>query len=339
MTPHLVDQGPALEVSVTAGKPVIVTVPIMHAMDIACDWLAAARPVLRALLLRHGNVYLRGLPISSSEDFAVIRDIFLASRAQYKEKATPRSSYGNDIFSSTDLPAMQAIRLHNENSYTLEFPGVLGFCCLEAPDEGGATTIADSRQVLANVPRAIADRFRVSGWRLVRHYKKQVSLPWNVAFGTDERSRVEAYCEANKISARWIGEDGLATTQRRPAIIRHPATGEESWFNHVAFWNSWALDDDVREVLVDTYGADGLPFETFLGDGQLLTQDDVRQLMDAYDAATCREQWRKGDVMFVDNILCAHGRDAFRGSRRVLVAMGEPVAMTDCSPFPQPSAT
>ncbi len=329
--------GADLAPTIAPGKPVMVTAPALPDMAAAREWLAARRDALRSLMLVHGHFFLRGLPVASSEDFAVVRDALLAERAQYKEKATPRSSYGNDIFSSTDLPAIQAIRLHNENSYTLDFPGVLAFACLEAPHSGGATTIADVRRVLAAIPPTLAARFRKHGWLLARNYNQHISLPWTAAFGTEDRAHVQAYGEQQRVAIRWKPDDSLATTQRRPAVITHPVTNEEVWFNHVAFWNSASLDEDVREVLIDTYGADGLPFETYLGDGQPLTPDEVRQLNDAYDLATCRESWRPGDVMFVDNILCAHGRDAFEGPRRVVVAMGEPVSLSDCRPSPPPS--
>jgi alpha-ketoglutarate-dependent taurine dioxygenase len=319
------------------GKPVMVAVPPLPNIEGAQGWLTERRPALRALMHEHGHVYLRGLPIATSDDFAAVRDVLLDERASYKEKATPRSNYGKDIYSSTDLPSIQSIRLHNENSYTLDFPGVLAFCCIEAPSSGGATTIADVRDVLRAIPETLTRSFRERGWRLVRNYNGHVSLPWTAAFATDDRSEVLTYCERNRISAQWIGAEGLRTVQRRPAIIRHPVTGEEVWFNHVAFWNSASLEDDVREVLTDTYGVDGLPFETMFGDGTVLSVDEVRQLNNAYDSVTRRESWRQGDVMLVDNILCAHGRDAYAGARRVLVAMGEPVRLADCHPSPAPA--
>jgi alpha-ketoglutarate-dependent taurine dioxygenase len=33
--------------------------------------------------------------------------------------------------------------------------------------------------------------------------------------------------------------------------------------------------------------------------------------------------WRPGDVLLIDNVLVAHGRRPFEGSRRVLVAMSD----------------
>ncbi|SDW73972.1 TauD/TfdA family dioxygenase [Lysobacter enzymogenes] len=327
-----------IEPQFAPGKPVIVHAPALPDMDAARDWLDGRREALLALLREQGNFLLRGLPVSSAEDFAVVRDALIAHRAQYKEKATPRRGYGNDIYSSTEIPPMHVIRQHNENSYTLDFPGMLAFCCLQAPDSGGATPIADVRKVLSAVPPELAQRFRRHGWLLLRNYNSQVSLPWTTSFATTERAEVEAYCEQHLISATWNDDDSLTTRQYRPAVVAHPVTGEEVWFNHVAFWNSFSLDEELREVLVENYGPTGLPFETFLGDGSALSADEVAALNQAYDRYTCRESWQRGDVMVVDNILCSHGREAYTGQRRVVVAMGEPISMLDCPHSPPPRA-
>ena len=107
----------------------------------------------------------------------------------------------------------------------------------------------------------------------------------------------------------------------------------------MAFWNKWTLDPDVRDVLVDAFGADGMPFGTFLGDGTALTEEEAGALNRAYDQVTRRETWRPGDLMLVDNVLCAHGRDAFRGDRKIVVSMGDPISLDTCSPTTAPAAS
>jgi alpha-ketoglutarate-dependent taurine dioxygenase len=328
-----------LELSRDAGKPAIVHAPRAASMEAAVEWLAEHRTALRAELSRSGALMVRGLPIGDAAAFARVRDVMMSRRAGYKEKATPRTDFGEGVFSSTDLPAVQPIRLHNENSYTLDFPGMLLFGCVIAPEEGGATTVGDMRQALRMVPAAIRDRFARYGWLLVRNFSELAGLPWQQSFATEDPAVVEAYCQENVIGYEWLDAETLRTRQRRSAIVTHPLTGEQSWFNHFAFWNRWTLDPDVREVLLDTYGDDGLPFETRVGDGSALTQAEVEELNQVYAAVTVRESWQRGDLLFVDNILSAHGREAFRGDRKILVAMGEPVTLAECRPATMPATT
>lgn len=325
--------------TVEAGKPATLTIPPFEDIVDACNWLRSAHPQITAGLHEHGAVYLRGLPVDTVDAFGLVRDVLIPQRTPYREKATPRSSFGNDIYSSTDLPPSQPIRMHNENSYTLTFPGLLMFACLTAPEEGGATPVADCRRILRSLPTGLVERMRATGWLLTRNYSEHISLDWQTAFAADSKEQVEQYCAENLISCVWDDADRLRTAQLRPGILMHPETGEEVWFNHLAFWSSWGLDPDIREALIDEFGPDGLPFETGFGDGEWLTREELEVISAAYTEATVRETWQPGDVMLVDNILTAHGRDAFRGARKIVVAMGDPVDVQACRPTVAPAAT
>lgn len=323
--------GLRLDIQLEAGAPPMIVTPDLPTLADALDWLRSVDDDLRAAMRSHGVLYLHGLPVLGVQDFGAIRDQIITKRTPYREKATPRHSYGDDVLSSTDLPAAQPIRMHNENSYTLDFPGTLLFCCLTAPAEGGATPVADCRAVLRGMPEHLVRRMRSSGWALRRNYSDLVSLDWRTAFAADRSAQVEAYCAENLIATRWSGGN-LSTGQIRAGVITHPHTGDEVWFNHMAFWNSWSLDEEVRGSLVDEFGTDGLPFDTSFGDGEPVTKEDIAAINAAYAAATMRRSWQPGDVMIVDNILAAHGREPFRGDRRIVVAMGNPVSVRDCRP-------
>ena len=58
----------------------------------------------------------------------------------------------------------------------------------------------------------------------------------------------------------------------------------------------------------------------------------MQLLNDAYEASTVREPWEAGDLLLVDNIRTAHCREPFTGPRDVVVAMGDPVRLTNTRP-------
>ncbi|MFC4587072.1 TauD/TfdA family dioxygenase [Sphaerisporangium corydalis] len=320
--------------TVDPGRPATAYVAGVDTIERATRWLTARRERVRELLDEHGALFLRGLPIADAAGFAAVRDAVLDERAPYQEKATPRTDFGDGVFSSTDLPPAHTIRMHNENSYTLTFPGILMFCCLTAPRTGGATPVADCREVLRNLPGELAERFRGTGWSLLRNYGENISLDWRTAFNATSADQVEKYCAENLITYRWGEHDTLRTGQVRPAVIRHPRTGDEVWFNHAAFWSEHSLEPEIRDVLLQELGREGLPFNTRHGDGTEFTAEEVGAINAAYDAAVVRRAWQAGDLLIVDNLLAAHGRDAFRGDRKIVVAMGEPVSIHDCRPVP-----
>lgn len=86
------------------GKPVVVHTPAGADLTAAVAWLTAHRADIQAELHRSGAVLLRGLPVEDAASFAAARDALIQQRAGYKEKATPRTDFGEGVFSSTDLP-------------------------------------------------------------------------------------------------------------------------------------------------------------------------------------------------------------------------------------------
>jgi alpha-ketoglutarate-dependent taurine dioxygenase len=236
------------------------------------------------------------------------------------------------VDSSTPWPQNQPRCMHHELSYTLEFPGLMMFACLDAPADGGATAVADSQAVLDALPADLVERFEREGWLLTRSYNDEIGASVAEAFGTDDREAVESYCRANAIEFEWQPDGGLRTKQRRSAVVHHPVSGRRCWFNQIAFLNEWTMAPEVREYLVEVYGADGLPFNTRFGGGDPVGEDVVELLNEVYDAHTLREPWEAGDLLLVDNVRTAHSREAFEGEREVLVGLGNPVRLADCAP-------
>jgi alpha-ketoglutarate-dependent taurine dioxygenase len=315
----------ALDVDLRPGRPPLL---LVDAAGSAPRWAAEHREALREVAAEHGSVLVRGLGVrDATEAESVFRQLADPLMTE-KEAFAPRQTYADGVYSSLKWPSNQPMCMHHELSYTLEVPSLLLFACLVAPAHGGATALADSADVLDALPTDLVDRFEREGWLLTRSYNDEIGATLDEAFGTDDRGAIESYCRANAIELEWQPDGGLRTTQRRSAVVRHPTIGRRCWFNQVAFLNEWTLDPEVREFLVDVYGAESLPFNTRFGNGDPIDEDVVALLNEVYEANTAREPWQAGDLMLVDNIRTAHSREAFEGPREVVVAMADPVVTT-----------
>ncbi|MEU1407593.1 TauD/TfdA family dioxygenase [Streptomyces sp. NPDC005728] len=319
-----------LKVDLNPGKT-----PILH-VDTpgnASAWAADHRHALRTLAAEHGALLVRGLYLRDADRASgVLRGLAPALMTD-REAFAPRRIHTPGVYSTSAWPPNQPMCMHHELSYTLQPPGLMLFACLTAPTTGGATAIADAAAVLEALPIELVQRFEQEGWLLSRTYNDEIGAPYSEAFGTDDRGAVEDYCRAGGIECDWQPDGSLRTRQRRPAVTVHPVTGRRCWFNQVAFLNEWTIEPEIREYLVDVYGAESLPFNTRFGSGDPIGPDIIQLLNNTYAAHTAREPWRAGDLMLVDNVRTAHSREAFQGPRDVLVAMAEPL-----SPAPWPQA-
>src|SRR5258708_6094557 len=294
-----------LEVDMRPGRPPLLRV---EAPGDAPGWAAEHRDALRAVVAEHGSLLIRGLRLrDAAETGAVFRR--LGSLMSEKEAFAPRRRYSDGVYSSSKWPPNQAMCMHHELSYTLDFPGLMLFACLVAPADAGATPVADSPTVLRKLPAELVERFERAGWLLVRNSNAYIRSSVAEAFVTDDRRAVESYCRANAIKFEWRPDGGLRTWQRRSAVVRHPLTGQRCWFNQIAFLSEWTIDPELREYLVDEYGGDGLPFNTPVGNRYALDADVVQLINEVYEANPAREPWQAGGLMLVDNGRTPHRRE------------------------------
>lgn len=306
------------------GLPALVraTVP---GVDLA-DWLARSAATVDELAGRAGAVLFRGFEVRSADDFRVVMDALSGEVLGYGERSSPRTQVSDGVYTSTEHPADQPIVLHNEQSYARDWPLRITFFCETPPGAGGRTPLADSRRLLARLSPETVARFDRLGVRYVRNYIPGISLSWRDAFQVETKAEVAEYCAKADIHCEWVGSEHLRTYQVRPAVHEQPRTGERTWFNHALFFHVSSLPDEVSSGLLSALAEEDLPYHTFYGDGTPIAPETIDELRTAYALETVGFDWCRGDVLVVENMLVAHGREPFSGPRRILAAMSDPMS-------------
>jgi alpha-ketoglutarate-dependent taurine dioxygenase len=305
------------------GNRPLVLRPSVPDLDVAA-WAHQNRETIETLLLEHRALLFRGFQVSTTEDL----NTFVSATSsgpllEYKDRSTPRFEVGNGIYVSTIYPNDQHIQLHNEGTYWKVWPRKIYFCCLQPATEGGETPTGDVREIYQQINPDVRNEFEAKQVMYVRNYNPGVGLPWTDVFQTDDRSMVEEYAKQNSIQLEWLKDGNLRTKQVRPAVRIHPSTGERVWFNHAAFFHVTSLDADVREVLLSSYGEQGLPYNTYFGDGTRIDESAIEHIRQVYQSEKSAFLWEKGDILLLDNMSIAHGRYPYTGQRNVIVAMTE----------------
>lgn len=288
--------------------------------------LAALAELARTRLHKVGGLLLRGFDVLGEQAFQQLVRSFGHELLSYEFGSTPRKAVEQGVYTSTEYPAHQVIPLHNEQSYTLQWPLKIWFHCVQPSAEGGETPIADSRLIYQRIDPALRQRFTDKRLMYVRNYGNGLDLPWQQAFNSEERQVVEAFCRANRIDFEWKDDGELRTRQVCQASARHPISQDMVWFNQAHLFHVSNLAPAVREGLLAVVEDPlDLPRNVYYGDGSPLEDSALEEIRGVLDACTLRFPWQQGDVLMLDNMLVAHGRASFKGARKVIVAMAEPV--------------
>ncbi|WP_395607831.1 amino acid adenylation domain-containing protein [Pseudomonas sp. B22129] len=298
---------------------------LMEPMDPGLDlvaWIKDNRALVEEKLARHAGILFRGFALRDIHDFEAFAEAVQPGLyGQYGD--LPKKEGGKNTYRSTPYPEKKMILFHNESSHQDRWPRKQLFFCEQPSPVGGATPVVDCRQMYLKLPAAIRQRFEDKGLLYVRTFADKLDVSWQHFFKTDVRADVEARCLAAGIAWTWLDNDELQIRTPCPAIIRHPVTGEKTFFNQVQLHHIFCLDPDVREDLLALFGEQRMPRHVYYGDGSPIEDEVMALVGELYEACAVRFDWHKGDVILLDNMLAAHARDPFEGPRKIVVAMGE----------------
>ena len=286
------------------------------------DWAKNSRTLIETKLQQHGAILFRGFTeplVSTFEQFAlgICPQLF----GEYGD--LPREGMGGKVYGSTPYPADQTIFFHNESSHLHRWPMKIWFFCVQPAQSGGETPIVDCRKVYQLLDPKLREKFAQKQLMYVRNYTDGLDVSWQEFFKTAHKTEVEQYCRQAGIEFEWKDGNKLRTCKRRPAIAKHPKTGEMVFFNQLPLHHISCLDTAVRNSLLSVFGEGNLPRNVYYGDGTAIEDSVMAEIQAVYQQATVSFPWQAGDILMLDNMLAAHSRNPFVGPRKIVVAMGE----------------
>lgn len=295
------------------------------------------REFFRKQLLKCGGLLFRGFPTDTVDEFVgTLEALNLGNSVDYIGGGAPRVKVKGGVYTSTEAPPGIKIHLHNEMSFTPKYPDHIYFYCETPPEKGGETFIGDARKIYDDIDPKIREKFVNNGLKYIsRYYHKSMIMDlmnkiqrghktWIDVFDTSEKNEVEKKCKENQIGYQWLPNDWLQLNRVRPAVMEHPETKENIWFNQVHLFDynprfiGW-----LRYIGMKMFYCrkDTLVDEIRYADDSKISRKDIYHVHDVLDKNSIYFPWQKGDIMVLDNILTMHGRAPFSGKRRVLTAM------------------
>ncbi|CAF0910437.1 unnamed protein product, partial [Didymodactylos carnosus] len=281
-------------------------------------------------LTRCGALLFRDFDVTTSDQFAQVAQALAATNKSfldYKDGISKRLHIAKNVFTSTEYPKHADMALHNEMSYATEMPTQILFFCEVSPASGcgDETPIGDSREIYRSIDPMIRAAFinrRLLYIHNMPNHDQGIGKSWQDTYQTESREEVERFLREKNIDFIWLPNGGLRTTRSVDAVKKHPLTGDWLWCNHAHLFHPSDLPLETRRTLEARLKPMDMPKNCFFADNkeaipvEYLTH--VRQVLQTHQI---KWTWQRGDVLVLDNYRTAHGRAAFSGDCRILVAM------------------
>ncbi len=287
------------------------------------QWLADNGDSLRAKMIDTGAILLRGFPIETPSDFDSVVRAAGFTGMPYVGGAAPRNEVVKGrVLTTNESPPSEPIPFHHEMSQVPNPPAYVMFYCDMPPETGGQTPIVLSNRVykrFRGISEAFANRLEDTGVRYVRVMPGQdddtspIGRSWRSTFLVQEPTEAEERMRELGMEWRWLDNDELYTiTKALPAIRTDPRSGRKTFFNSVvAAYTGWV--DSRNDPTQSVRCGDDSPVD---GDVLLQTAEAMKEECVAFE-------WKKGDVLLIDNALVMHSRRPFAGPRRILASIAQ----------------
>jgi|CXWL01.1.fsa_nt_gi alpha-ketoglutarate-dependent taurine dioxygenase len=300
----------------------------------AASWVAAHRPEVERSLLSHGVVLLRGFA-TDEHDFRRVADEISPVWIDYRGGNAQRTALPGNIFTSTELPPSITLVQHHEMMFTLCWPMKLLFYCDLPAGSGGETPLCSGPWVTRKLPAHILREFEVhDGITYIRNFRSDSPVKsMEDTFNTRDREEIERLCRQDRMVFEWKEWEGatwLQTRQKRPAFRAHPVTGDRVFVATAHLWHraAWTrqLTKSTAQYSIEALAGDPTTswMHALYGDGTVIDDTVVSDLYEFFEREKICIPWQRGDILILDNILASHGRNSFKGDRRILAALRQP---------------
>lgn len=275
-----------------------------------------------SLLNKCGAILFRGFNINTLSDFEYIVSNLPVNITSYIGGDSPRTKLTNKIYTSTEYPADQSISLHNEMSFSNNYPRYLFFYCELPPLQGGETPLADNRKLYKNLPKILLQKYQQKKLKYVMnlHNGHGIGKSWQDVFETDNRDEVESILDTRRVSYIWKGEN-LKVSEIVQPVICHPKTKEWVFISQAHQWHPSNLPQDIYENLIKIIPETEFYHYVCHADDVPLDKNELDLTRQVIDSIKIVKSWQRSDFLFMDNLLIMHGRNPFKGNRKIRVSL------------------
>jgi hypothetical protein len=256
---------------------------------------------------------------------------------------TPRDEAGFQVYKSTAVADGHTIPLHQEVSggRRTDMPKYISFFCETPPEKGtGQTQVGNAKRISKEIQAVMPTLWKQMTTKTLTYTARYLPknswytkwIRWlnpsqatiEKRFGTENKAEVEAKCRQEGLTCEWDGEWAVISRKGIPATIDRD--GESLFCNQIhvdklspKLCGGWINYIFARILLYPT--ARTMQFDTKFDDGTQISQSEASTLLTILEKHREGRNWKKGDLMVLDNATTMHAKTSHVGKRDILVAM------------------
>ncbi|MEI6371667.1 MAG: TauD/TfdA family dioxygenase [Nostocales cyanobacterium ELA608] len=241
-----------------------------------------------------GVLLFRGFT-TDTEIFREFSNLFSNNFLDYTGGAFDRRVINDDktILSVNDFQT--DIKLHGEMYYQKNIPLMLWFFCANPAAKNGETTVCDGRQFFAELSNSTQELFSQKRLKFTAKMNKE---QWQKKYKIDDINELEQMCKMNDTHTTIYEDQSILLQYICPVVIPSRCGKYQVFINSLL--PAMQLNPDVLKFDDDSEISDEL----------------MDELNGIAERITTNIDWKKGDILMIDNTRIMHGRRAFKDETR-----------------------
>lgn len=304
------------------------------------DWATGQQAQLANAIKEYGAIVFSGFDLANKEDFGRAFTAITGMVPDRYKGDTPRKELASHIYKSTAVADGHVIPLHQEVSYANrgKMPKYISFFCVKPPKEGtGQTTVGNASAITKKIQHLMPDLWKLMLTKTLTYTSRYLpSNSWLTRwirwlnpsfatiqhqFGTEDRKKVK--CETG-LTLNWDGRWAVVSRTGISAIIQ--ANNETLFCNQIHLYKlspklcgGWINYIFARILLspLSSFMQGDVKFDN----GPEISLKQCNQLLTILEENQKGRDWKKGDLMILDNATTMHGKTPHSGEREIIVAM------------------
>jgi alpha-ketoglutarate-dependent taurine dioxygenase len=229
----------------------------------------------------------------------------------------------NTVMTTTGHSQGFEIPLHGEMHYLANPPEIIWFYCQTPPRNTGQTTLCDAYELAEVLPEQVHTFFGEQQIKYLRHLRNG---DWQTTFMTEDAEEAKRLCEEYGLKYTFDEEQqSFRTEYLVPPFLQSENSHKPRFINNVMniFTTEWAFESGWIQSQFSTDLGGESPMVVRREDGERVPGTVFEQIRKAADSITYDIEWKKGDIVMVDNLSVLHGRrESNDRSREIFVRMG-----------------